>query len=141
MGSRKTAPAEEETNDIHYRKTHRINTVLHITDSAGIIVSVNIPHGQESDLLRHWRGASTPRRLARPRPRGPASNFSTLAPPIARAILQLLNERHRHPGDDDSVGSRDRLDGNDFTGRSAVDDADSVFEIAGRWLCYRSRFR
>ena len=39
----------------------RINTTFHVTDSAGDIVgSINVPHGQEDDLLRHWRGANAP---------------------------------------------------------------------------------
>ena len=39
----------------------RANTTFHVTDSAGDIVGIiNFPHGQEDDLLRHWRGAQSP---------------------------------------------------------------------------------
>ena len=41
-----------------------VNAVFHVVDSAGTTVgSINVPHGQAGDLLKHWRGhAPGPRR-------------------------------------------------------------------------------
>ena len=35
-----------------------VNAVFHVVDSAGTTVgSINVPHGQEDDLQKCWRGA------------------------------------------------------------------------------------
>ena len=37
----------------------RIHTTFHVADSTGTVVgSINVPHGQEDDLLKHWRGTA-----------------------------------------------------------------------------------